>query len=146
MAAGDSLIDYGCGTGRALTLFQGWGLSVRGVDIAKNCLDSDLPFIRACLWDMPELSSKWAYCTDVMEHIPEEKVDSVLAQIAERCEGAFFQIAMRPDSSGMLIIGEQLHLTVRDINWWERALKKHWPSVEMKDLTTRCLGICRGPG
>lgn len=115
------------------------------MDIAKNCLEVDVPFIRACLWELPVISSRWSFCTDVMEHIPEDKVPDVLEQISARTEeGAFFQIAMRPDSSGMLIIGEQLHLTIREMPWWEEGLKEFWERVEMKDLTTRCLARCHG--
>jgi len=144
MALGGSLIDYGCGTGRALIHFRDWGLEVTGVDIAANCMEAWLPFVRACLWELPPVSSDWAYCTDVMEHIPENRVDDVLHGIRSRtAKGAFFQIAMRPDASGPLIIGEQLHLTIKPIEWWKRRLEKHWPEVHMEDLTTRCLAVCR---
>ena len=36
---GDTLIDFGCGTGRAAQKFADMGLEVTGVDIAENALD-----------------------------------------------------------------------------------------------------------
>ena len=139
-----SLIDYGCGTGRALKHFASWGLDVLGIDIAENCLEVDVAFMRACLWDLPDVKSTHAYCTDVMEHIPEDRVDDVLAGIAKRSIGAYFQIALRPDSSGPMIIGEQLHLTVKGDDWWRHKLRKYWDEVSMKVLSTNVRAICRG--
>lgn len=146
MKKGDSLIDFGCGCGRPLKAFQQLGLDVLGLDLAENCLDRDLdlPFRHTCLWNLPPLKADWGYCTDVMEHIPEEKVDDVLEGIRKSTtKGAFFQIAMRPDSSGMLIIGEQLHLTVKGVDWWKAKLKKHWQEVEVEEFSTWCVAQCR---
>jgi len=143
MKPGDSLVDYGCGTGRALRHFSGWGLSVTGVDIAENCLEENVAFVRACLWDLPELSSKWAYCTDVMEHIPEERIDDVLSGIAERSQAAYFQIATTKDASGPLIIGEPLHLTVKAMDWWYDRLSRFWDTA-MAKKGTGVIARCRG--
>ena len=144
MKPGDSLIDYGCGTGRALEHFIGWGLTVTGVDIAENCMETDVNFVRACLWNLPDLQSTWGYCTDVMEHIPEEMVLPVLEQIAERSErGVFFQIALTKDASGPLILGEPLHLTVKPMDWWFDVLSQFWQTGVIKrgtGMIARCYG------
>ena len=116
-----------------------------GVDIADNCLEEDVAFMRACLWRLPKITSKWAYCTDVMEHIPEEKVNDVLEQIFERTDGgAFFQIALTKDASGPLILGEPLHLTIQDTDWWFGQLCKFWDTVVTR-RGTNLIAKCHGP-
>lgn len=121
MRRGDSVTDFGCGTGRAAALLQRQGLIVRAIDHADNCLDPQIqvPLEVACLWHLPpgEITD-YGFCADVMEHIPPERVTDVLTQIARRVRRAvFFHISTMPDSCGRLI-GERLHLTVEPAAWW----------------------------
>jgi SAM-dependent methyltransferase len=130
MKPGDSVIDFGCGTGRASAKFRSLGYNVKSIDFAANCVDEgiDLDFIQACLWELPDIKAEYGYCTDVMEHIPPEKVQEVIAGIAARCESAYFNIATRDDCLGGLI-GKKLHMTVMDASHWESLLKLYWSDV-----------------
>lgn len=135
MQPGDTVIDFGCGTGRPAQRLQERGLSVTGVDFAANCLDTavSIPFVRADLTDLPSMAADWGYCTDVMEHLPPEQVAGVLANIrASVRRGVYFQIATRPDVMGKLI-GETLHLTVQKPDWWQEVLEQHWSAVEITE-------------
>jgi SAM-dependent methyltransferase len=131
---GDSFIDFGCGTGRPAKELQKRGYGVLGVDFAYNCLDADvdIPFLVADLTELPQLSAKFGYCTDVLEHIEPERVDEVLSGIA-RCVrvGVFFSIAIVDDNFGPVLVGKQLHLTVKDGEWWREKLREHWPQVDI---------------
>lgn len=127
------VVDFGCGTGRLAAKMQDWGHRVLGVDFATNCLDDEvlIPFCIANLWDLPEtVSGTHGVCTDVMEHIPPEKVDAVLTNIRRAVPKAFFNIATTLDAHGQ-VIGERLHLTVKPESWWVEKLKAHWGSVEV---------------
>lgn len=132
MKAGDTVIDFGCGTGRPALALQKAGMNVTAVDFAANCLDEsvNIPFRQACLWDLPDdLIATFGFCTDVMEHIPTDRVDDVLGNIAHATtSGVYFQIATRPDRLGRLI-DQTLHLTVRDADWWAERLRRYWPNV-----------------
>ena len=137
MAALDSLADFGCGTGRAALGFMEHRLAVTGIDITASALDrvpaSRIQFVLACLWDLPDGLGPfdWGYCTDVMEHIPPEKVDAVLASISRLVSKAcVFQMSCRPDGCGALI-GETLHLTVRTPGWWRSKLGMYFDNVEV---------------
>ena len=138
---GDSLIDLGCGTGRAGVELWRAKLDVTLFDIAKDALDpgaKSLPFVQGCLWEGIPLKESnhgifrydWFYCCDVMEHIPPEKVDRVLDNCAAiATKGGFFQIALFPSEWH----GEVLHLTVEKAGWWVEKLKARWAQV---DITT----------
>ena len=132
MRPGDTLADFGCGTGRPAAAMQQMGAVVVGIDHAVNCLDPDvnINFLKCNLWDLPpDLKADYGYCTDVMEHIPTEKVDDVLAGIRRVVRNrTFFQIATFVDGMGKHI-GETLHLTVQPPEWWRDTLRSHWQSV-----------------
>lgn len=135
MESGQSVIDFGCGPGRATKKLRDMGFTVLGLDIAENCRDEgmDFPFRLECLWNLPAdiEPADWGYCCDVMEHIPPEHVDAVLAGIrAKTRKGAFFNIAFFHDGFGN-VIGERLHLTVQPQSWWLDRLRQHWPMVEV---------------
>ena len=129
----DSLMDFGCGTGRSVRKFLNFGVKAAGTDFAPNALEEDVPFTLCALWDIHHLApiADWAFCTDVMEHIPPERVDIVLQNISRTIglRGAYFAIDSVPDRQG-LIIGQPLHMTVRPPAWWAEQLSKHFAHVE----------------
>lgn len=119
-----SFIDFGCGQGVVADALHERGHSVLAIDIANNAYKGIPRFLEACLWDLPaELSSAdHGYCSDVMEHIPTERVDDVLRSVAEKVHvSTFFQIALFDDQMGKLI-GQPLHLSVFPAKWWKERL------------------------
>lgn len=126
---GSHVIDFGCGTGRgALMLAILGGLKITMVDFAKNCLDEELEqmlttqahvldFVEADLENPIPVTAEYGYCTDVMEHIPPDKVDIVLNNVLRAAKHVFFSIHTEQDRCGKMI-GEELHLTVHNYSWW----------------------------
>jgi SAM-dependent methyltransferase len=133
-----TLVDYGCGTGRASLTLARQGLKVTAVDFADNCLDphvktaiegdfSDkLKFeVRDLTKPLPDdFKSQYGYCCDVLEHIPEEDIDAVLMNVLGHSKHCWFQISCIEDHFGghPHIKGDNeelhLHLTVWDYNKW----------------------------
>lgn len=135
-------IDFGCGTGRgALMLAAVGGLKVAMLDFAENCLDPEvaqacetqgdrLSFTVADLTKPIPIAAPSGFCCDVMEHVPTDDVPLVLRNILGAAQHVFFGISLVPDQMGALI-GEQLHLTVKPLAWWEEQLRAagavvHW--------------------
>jgi hypothetical protein len=122
------LIDFGAGTGRAALELHKRGYDVSMVDIATNCLDHQ---VRSEIGDRLVVGNLWGkldlpkapegFCTDVMEHIPPERVDAVIDNIIGLCDRVFFQICLVDDRFGDEI-GEHLHLTVQPYEWWLEKL------------------------
>lgn len=132
----DGVVDFGCGSGRAVKKFLDRGVPAKGVDFV-NALDPDIDILFG-LYDLTgdigitPGADDWGYCTDVMEHIPPPFVDAVLRNIATICRrGAFFTIACYDDAMGALI-GEKLHLSVNPPEWWADKLAEFWPLVRFR--------------
>jgi SAM-dependent methyltransferase len=125
---GSSIIDFGCGTGRGALAFHNAGFEVTAIDFVKNCLDDEprkqLKFVKADLEQPISVYAEYGYCTDVMEHIPEVRVDMVLDNILNSAQHVFFAIAGFEDRCGELI-GERLHLTVHNYGWWLAKFAQH---------------------
>lgn len=140
---GSSVADFGCGTGRVVAELIRSGYRGIGVDIAGNALEEDVPFVQQALWE-PLPMVDFALCTDVLEHIPTERVRDTLASISEAVEEAcYLNIDTIPDSFGVNI-GQRLHLTVMPAAWWEAELKRVWPSVQLvSDDGRQAVFVCK---
>lgn len=130
-----SLLDIGCGTGRAGAALRDRGYDVTLMDFAANAPEPDLPFINQNLWTAWPHGRRWdyGYCCDVMEHIPPKKVDAVLRNIFEHCGRVFFSIHFGEDNLGKLI-GHPLHLTVQPFTWWRDKLREYREVKDARDL------------
>lgn len=144
---GETLNDYGSGPARATKWFQEKGLDVLGIDIATNAAETSVIVESIPLWDLKLLrTADYGFCCDVMEHIPPEKVEDVLMWTQARSRHAcYYRIATRPDVMGPKLVGEPLHLTIRDADWWKAELLKYWSLVKplessRQDAVFLCLG------
>jgi SAM-dependent methyltransferase len=125
-----SILDAGCGSGKFMRRIleqHANEFTIRGFDIADNCLDPWFAGREAellttgCLWEASALPAPndAVVCTDVMEHIPTDRVPEVLRNLrhaATRC--VFLGIALFPDAFGPKVLGAPLHLTVKPVDWW----------------------------
>lgn len=140
--SGDSVIDFGCGGGKSAAYLLNAGLQVKLVDFCDNYLNSDIfllscgaerkvEFFQECLWDLSNSlkPADWILSFDVLEHIPESKVDAVLQAMSLRMKkGGLFSICLRNDECGKWI-GETLHLTVKPQEWWKEKVLQ-WFSID----------------
>ena len=104
---GKTLIDFGCGSGRAAMKLDEH-FDVTPMDFATNCLDKEVAehfgdrFVEHDLTKKSALRVDWGFCTDVMEHLPEDSIDDALSTILESADNIFFQIAtIDIDSQGL---------------------------------------------
>jgi hypothetical protein len=130
---GETIVDWGCGSGKGSKELYDAGLDVTMLDFAFNCLDQDikelaeendrLRFVEHDIGEAITLPSTYGYCVDVMEHIPEERVDAVLDTILNNSTHVFFEISTQDDVFGHhQDIDEDLHLCVHDYQWWLEKL------------------------
>jgi SAM-dependent methyltransferase len=120
----DCVIDFGCGTGRgARRINELTGCDMLLLDFTSNSVDPDIQgmdwytFLQRDLTKPLDVHSKYGFCTDVMEHIPPERVDAVINNVMAAADQVFFQISLIDDLCGAMI-GQPLHLSVHPHAWW----------------------------
>jgi len=113
-----TVLDYGCGKGRLIKeLAQCYPhIEFYGYDPAIPEYDT-LPIEKADL----------VINTDVLEHIPEGTLPSVVAQIASISENVFF-ILHHALAGNVLPNGENAHCTVKPPQWYYELFCKHFQS------------------
>jgi len=122
---GETLRDLGCGTARAGQALADYGLDVTLYDFARNAVEEgiELPFVQHDLNDpVPGEIADWAFCADVMEHLPPEQAVKVLTNVVGSAYRVYLQICCVDDRLGGLI-GQPLHLTVQPTAWWREQLE-----------------------
>lgn len=140
---GDTLCDWGIGTGRAAKMFQDKGLIVEGVDIARNAVSEFLGVVHyGPIWNPPipkGTKYSFGYCTDVMEHIhPKLVLESLKAIKKHTTIECFFSIATFDDSMGAMI-GQQLHQCVRPPAWWAASFARVFKSFKFTSSEKYCI-------
>lgn len=111
-----SFLDYGCGKSNLAEIFK----------VKKN--------IKSYKYDpaIPEYSKieknlqvdLIANC-DVMEHIPEDEIDTLLIEMSNISKNVFFNIYLK-EAETILPNGENAHCTVKPIKWWKEKILDHF--------------------
>jgi hypothetical protein len=145
---GSSVIDIGCGAGRAGLAFGDRGLKPWWLDLTPAALDPEVDrsrFIESPLWS-PHWGERsawdYGYCCDVLEHIPTEYAMLACHRIIENCDTSWLHICNLPDEFGKLI-GEPLHLTVKPYQWWLTRLATLGEVIDARDLCGNSLFVVR---
>lgn len=136
-AAGYSVIDVGAGSGAASRALQARGLIVEAFDITDAGWDSasmpNIPITFDCVWHGVPRGFDYAFCCDVMEHIPTEYVGLSIENILRAARHAFFSVSFREDGFGRFV-GEPLHLTVKPFTWWRDLFRELGKLEDARDL------------
>lgn len=139
-----TLLDAGCGTGRAGLKLSELGFDVTLFDCTDAGLDPEargLRFEQGNLWGKLPRPPRWvlydyAYCCDVLEHIPTAFAMLVVANLLRSVyRGVFLSIALTPDAFGAWT-GRPLHLTVQNFSWWRDNLRELGRVREARDFLT----------
>lgn len=128
------VIDVGAGKGAASRLLADAGLMVTGFDLTDAAWDhDDIPLKTGSVWQGLGVQADYAFCCDMMEHLPTEYVALAVARILEAAPKAFFSISFNPDGFGAFI-QDTLHLTVRPFEWWLEVFNEVGTVLEARDL------------
>ena len=121
------VIDFESGTGRgAMRIAR--KVPILALDFSDKAMDAEvrkiegIEFRRHDLRDPVGDHAKYGFCTDVLEHIAPEDVDTVLRNIFDAADNVFLAISTAKDHFGNVLVGEPLHLTVESPYWWHDKL------------------------
>lgn len=113
-----SALDYGCGKGGqyrdtvkslGMTLEKALGFEVDKYDPAVEMFSA-----------VPQGVFDMVWCTDVLEHIPEEDIDWVVQQLDAYTDKILFVTVGCYPAKKLLPNGENTHITQRPREWWEQ--------------------------
>lgn len=113
-----SLLDYGSGRGLQYLkrrVHEEWG------GLLPHCYDIGVNGLH----EKPEGKFGGVICTDVMEHIEERDVSTILSELVAYTEAGgfiFLSISCRPTKK-KLPDGRDVHVTIRPPSWWIEKLK-----------------------
>ena len=121
-----SILDYGCGKGEFKKSIQAWDVleydpAIPGKGLAQT---ADL-----------------VVCTDVLEHIEPEYLDSVLDHLKSVTgKILLFCISNKLAKTHTLPDGRNPHLSFHDSEWWKRKLSENFNIIEWHVKKTSCYG------
>lgn len=127
------IVEFGCGNGILCEYLTKMNYDVTGVDIADSDIMYDrskYEFIKMNLcetpYDFSDRQFDYAVSFDFMEHLPSDRVKSVLQEMCRVSNGVIMKVACSPEPL--------LHLTVKTPGWWLDKLIINCP-----DFTWRLL-------
>ena len=106
-----SILDYGCGQSRLLDELD------LGYPVELYRYDPAIPDYAA----KPEATVDLLLNIDVLEHIEESDLDTVLAEMRAACRDAIIIVDTKP-ASAVLPDGRNAHVTLRPHDWWRDRL------------------------
>ena len=110
------VVDFGCGDNAFIRELRRRGIDGLGLDFANDCAD-----INAAMHCVPVAGGLADVVTsfDALEHLLPEDVDPVLSEMRRvgRPSGHFI-LSISTHPSRITVEGQNLHPTVRPIDWW----------------------------
>lgn len=126
-----SVLDYGSGKGEQYQepyeLHKQWGAAV-------TCYD---PGVKEFSKLPPDKKFDGVVCCDVMEHIPDDAVDSVLSDIFSYAKDWVFFVVTTVPAKKNLPDGRNCHVAIHDEQWWYNRIRQRCPSGVKFTLITK---------
>jgi hypothetical protein len=123
----NSVLNVGSGRGNLERLLQEETFSLSSCDL-ENFLDQGINtnFFKVDLSKLEDLEKlpqcEVLTCLDVLEHIEEVYIDSILKRFSEVSDNCYFTIANHSD----IMNGVQLHLIQKPCEFWTPVLEKYF--------------------
>ena len=126
----ETLLDYGSGKGLQYSVDR---LHEKYLsNIFPTLYDIGIPSYSV----LPTGKFDGVFSTDVLEHIPEDELDSVLEYIFNVANKFVYLAICTIEAPDLLPNGEQAHVTIKPFEWW---VEKITPFVKV-DTTVHCYG------
>lgn len=116
-----SFLEYGCGKGLLVEEINKRGiLPAQGYD---PCIDK---------YNILPNSADLVLCVDVLEHVEEDKIDSVLEHIESLTDKVCFILVELMKSNKTLADGRNAHILLKSKDWWFDKLNEIFPDCRLE--------------
>lgn len=132
----ESVLEIGCARGYLLKRFEAEGIKAKGLEISKHCYltrvtDAVIEWdICQTPWPFEDKEFDLCYSVAVMEHIPEEHLPKIMAEIHRCTKRGLHGIDFGENDDGF----DKTHCTLKDKNWWEGKFDKKQLVCDKEDL------------
>lgn len=114
------LLDYGCGEGRQWTHER----AHLAIGVEQPALYDPAVHVFARI---PDGVFDGVICTDVLEHVPEDELDGVFADLERLSrQWVFASICCRPSKHMRFSDGSNIHCTLHPMEWWRERMAPHF--------------------
>jgi SAM-dependent methyltransferase len=143
----ESVLELGAARGYILRRLEDEGVRVKGLEISEHCrLTRAINDI--VTWDItqtpwPVKDKEFDLCLSVavLEHIPEDKLPAVFAEMARTCKRGLHGIDLHDDDHF-----DQTHCTIRPQDFWEERLPPGHIGVDKEALEAGPVQVPTGTG
>ena len=117
-----SILDYGCGSS---TLLDDIGCQ----DTEKVRYDPGVQRYSI----KPKGKFDLIFCTDVLEHVPEEGLDAILTEIKQLSATGMVVFTISPKPAAQILPnGQNAHCTIHPPEWWKDKLEEYFDVVMLE--------------
>ena len=134
----ERVLDVGCAMGFVVKRLREKGIDACGVDISNYAISRASEEVKPYLQvasahelPFPPQSFDLIYCASVLEHIPEDFTDKVIAEFKRVAKRAILGIAYKDPYSALDEHSDISHVNIKDEIWWREKLP---PEFEMIDV------------
>jgi SAM-dependent methyltransferase len=128
-----TVLDVGCGIGQCVADGRNRGLTCHGIDITEKAkwfwdeanISKFCDVAPADKIPFPDKSFDLVFCTEVLEHIPEEGIFDSFTEMYRVGKGDFvFSIALSEAVNKMPNDGSEPHICVKPPEWWFAQIER----------------------
>jgi len=121
-----SVLEIGCSRGYLLKRFQDAKIPVLGLDVARHCyltraIDGIVEWdVTNTPWPVKDQAMDICLSVSTLEHIPESKIDAVIAEIKRTCVRSFHVVNFGDKDDG----NDKTHVLFRPAEFWKERFGK----------------------
>ncbi len=113
-----NVLDIGCGRGEFLEMMRGAGVPAKGIDLGEESvatcrhkgLDAEVADVYTYLADLPEASLDGIFCSQVVEHLPPERLPEMLKLCSSRLKRSGVIAIETPNPECLAIFATHFYL------------------------------------
>jgi predicted SAM-dependent methyltransferase len=143
----ESVLELGCARSYVLKRLEDAGVRVQGLEISEHCRLTRV-IENVTTWDItktpwPVADKAFDLCLSiaVLEHIPEDKLAAVFAEMERTCKRGLHGIDLHDDDRF-----DQTHCTIRPQAFWDERLPKDHIGVDKEVLEPKQIVLPSGDG